>query len=209
MLHTISMQIKEKMKLKSRKEEYAEATKQALLEAALKQFVQKGYAKTSIEDIVAQARVTRGAFYHHFSSKEEMFILVYEQLAEKLVAVIQKSIKNKTEPWERAIGACMAFLDYCVDPKLSSIRLNDAIGVLGFDRWRKIDSAYTMGLLKNLVQELMDSGNIAKCSLKYLSNLIYSILVEAALTIASAKNKKSAHDEIAFLIKKILMSLKE
>jgi AcrR family transcriptional regulator len=196
------------MTRKSRKEEYAETTRTALLDAALDQFIQKGYAKTSIEDIVIQARVTRGALYHHFSSKEEMFVLVYEKLAKKLVAVIQNAIKDKTDPWDRAIGACLVFLDYCVDPKFRSIRLNDAIGVMGFDQWRKIDSSYTMGLLKSLLQELTDSKRIAIQTSDYLANLIYSLLVESALTIASAKDKKAARDELAALIKKILIGLK-
>jgi len=105
------------MNPKSRKEEYAEITRQALMDSALELFIQKGFSKTSIEDIVQKARVTRGALYHHFKSKEEIFVKVYTALVEQLVEVIETEIKDIDDPWEKALAGCRAFLGYCINPK--------------------------------------------------------------------------------------------
>ncbi len=196
------------MNPKSRKEEYAEITRQALLDSALELFIQKGFSKTSIEDIVLQARVTRGALYHHFKSKEEIFIKLYKGLVEQLVTVIETAIKDIDDPWEKASGGCRAFLNYCINPDYQSIRLDDAIGVLGWARWRKIDSAYTMKVLKNILEELNDAGELTTGSVDIAANMIYALLVEAALNIAAAKDKAKAHDDAIEIIQNMLTGLK-
>lgn len=192
----------------SRKDEYAAATRQALMDAALEQFNKKGFNKTSIEDIVKAARVTRGALYHHFNGKEEIFIQVYKELLEELVAVIRKSIKGKDDPWEKAIAGCRSYLDYCIDPNFKSVCLHDAIGVLGWKKWREISSDYTTGLLKDLLEGIATSGSIAGNSIDHAVNLLYSILVEAVLTIANSQDKVKAHDEVSQIVQKMLLGLR-
>src|ERR1700704_452027 len=78
------------MDVKSRREEYTEATRRALLDAAADLFATSGYAATSIEDVVSRARVTRGALYHHFRSKEDLFEAVYTELEEAAMVRIRR-----------------------------------------------------------------------------------------------------------------------
>lgn len=60
---------------------YPEATRNKILEAAIKTFEEKGYDKTTILDIVSNMEgLTRGAFYHHFKSKEEVFTAVTNKI---------------------------------------------------------------------------------------------------------------------------------
>ncbi len=61
-----------------RTKEDAELTRQALLDAALQVMSRRGYAATRLDDIAAAARVTRGAIYHHFGSKLELFTALIE-----------------------------------------------------------------------------------------------------------------------------------
>lgn len=198
-----------KMNSKTRKEEYAEMTKQALMDSALELFVTKGFQKTSIEEIVQKARVTRGALYHHFQGKEEMFIDVYTLLVKQLVEVVEKKLSGVNGAWERAVAGSRAFLDYCIDPDYQSIRLDDAIGVLGWKKWRQIDSSYTMKILRDIIQELKDTGDFSIDSVNYTANMVYSLLVEAALTIAGAKDREKTHAQMSGIIQKMLSGFKK
>jgi len=198
-----------KMNFKTRKEEYAEMTRQALMDSALELFVIKGFHKTSIEDIVQRARVTRGALYHHFQSKEEMFIDAYTLLVKQLVEVVEKKLSGVKGAWERAVAGSKAFLDYCIDPDYQSIRLDDAIGVLGWKKWRQIDSSYTMKILRDIIQELKESGDFSIDSVDYTANMVYSLLVEAALTIAGAKDREKTHAQMSGIIQKMLSGFKK
>ncbi|MFZ5573326.1 MAG: TetR/AcrR family transcriptional regulator [Thermodesulfobacteriota bacterium] len=197
------------MNSKTRKEEYAEMTRQALMDSALELFITKGFHKTSIEDIVQRARVTRGALYHHFQNKEEIFIDAYTLLVKQLVDVVEKKLSGVGGAWKRAIAGYKAFLDYCVDPNYQSIRLDDAIGVLGWKKWRQIDSSYTMKILRDIIQDMKDSGDFSIDSVDYTANMVYSLLVEAALTITGAKERKKAHAQMSGIIQKMLSGLKK
>src|SRR5262249_28448441 len=68
-----------------RREEYSEATRTALLDAAAVAFATQGFARTSVDDIVRRARVTKGALYHHFRDKTAVFEAVFCRIEETLV----------------------------------------------------------------------------------------------------------------------------
>ena len=60
---------------------YPEETVQKILDASLKLFLEKGYEETTVLDIISEmGGLTRGAFYHHFKSKEEVFDALCEKL---------------------------------------------------------------------------------------------------------------------------------
>lgn len=193
---------------KSRIEEYAEITRQALRDSALELFVRKGFGKTSIENIVKKARVTRGAFYHHFKSKEDIFIEVYEGLAAQLVAVIEHALKDISDPWEKAVVGCRTFLDYCIDPNFDTIRLDDAIVVLGWKRWRQIDSAYTMKILRRILHGFNETSGMATDKVDLASNMVYAVLVEAALSISASREKQKTRDDVLNVVLSLLAGLK-
>ena len=69
----------------SRRAAYSASTKRALVDVAEGLFAEKGYAATSLDAIVAGARVTKGALYHHYSGKQALFEAVFRQVEEDLV----------------------------------------------------------------------------------------------------------------------------
>lgn len=197
------------MQNKTRREEYAEITRKALIEEGYSLFAEKGYAKTSIEDIVQKARVTRGALYHHFSNKEELFKAAYEQQVQEMMSKVLKGIEDISDPWERTIAGCHAFLDYGMSSERKSIRLQEAITVLGWENWRKIDASYTMGLIRNTLGDLIKEGIFSDYSLNLMADLIYGLLVESSMSVARSKNKEKTHQEIAKIIEKMLSGLRD
>src|SRR5919198_2496978 len=83
-----------------RKAEQSETTRKALLDAARELFAERGYTAVSTEEIVQRAGVTRGALYHHFRDKQDLFRAVYEQLETDVVAAITGRIEGVEDPVE-------------------------------------------------------------------------------------------------------------
>ena len=77
--------------VRSRREEYAEATYEALLDSASACFFEDGFAATSLDHVAQRARVTKGAIYHHFASKRELFLAVLERQQEHSVGSITQA----------------------------------------------------------------------------------------------------------------------
>ena len=70
-----------------------------------------GYAGTSLDEIVAGARVTKGALYHHFSGKQALFESVFEKVEERAAQDIHRAVRGHRDPWEKALGGLRAFLE--------------------------------------------------------------------------------------------------
>src|SRR5436853_7249708 len=117
----------------------AQATRDALVQAALELFAERGYSEVGTEEIVARARVTRGALYHHFADKRDLVRAVHEHTEAELVDGIAKRIAGVEDPWELMVAGTRAFLEACDDPAVKQITLIDAPVVLGWQEWREID----------------------------------------------------------------------
>lgn len=159
---------------------------------ATKLFSEKGYANTSTEEIVQLAGVTRGAFYHHFSSKEALFLAVFEASQRKIRDRILSDIASVSDPWERLLKGNYSFLKTSSDPEFRQIVARDAPSVLGWEVYREIDSRYSTNLLHSILQNLRDAGVTKPLSVDALTHAIAGAANELALWIAEAKDCKRA-----------------
>ena len=117
------------------KAEQSEATRAALIAAAHSLFAERGYAAVGTEEIVRAAGLTRGALYHHFAGKLELFQAVYEDVERRLVEQIAASaMPGAGDPLQALHAGAQAFLDACEDPAVQRIALLDAPSVLGWER---------------------------------------------------------------------------
>src|SRR5919204_3047146 len=142
------------------KAKQAEATRAALLAAARELFAQRGYGAVGTGEIVQRAGVTRGALYHHFSGKEDLFRAVYEELERELVERIATEAAAAGDPLAALRAGADVFLDACQDPAVSRIALVDAPSVLGWEQWREIGVRYGFGLGEGVLREAMEAGAI-------------------------------------------------
>src|SRR4051812_32844661 len=136
----------------------ARATREALIDAALELFTKRGYADVGTEEIVARAKVTRGALYHHFEDKRDLFRAVFERVEEDLMARIGQSMEAVDDPWQLMLAGVAAFLDACEEPAVKRISLTDAPAVLGWSEWREIDNRHGLGLTRAALQGAVDAG---------------------------------------------------
>ena len=121
-------------------------------------FAERGYAGVGTEEIVARAGVTRGALYHHFADKSDLFRAVHEELEQRWWPTSATSIGGIDDPRELIVTGVRAFLDACTDPAVMRIALLDAPAVLGWGEWREIDERYGLGLVSFGLQNAMDAA---------------------------------------------------
>jgi AcrR family transcriptional regulator len=171
------------------------ATRDALVDAALDLFTQRGYADVGTEEVVQRAKVTRGALYHHFDDKRDLFRAVHERVEQDLVARIGARMEGVSDPWEVMVTGTRAFLDACDEPAVKQIALVDAPAVLGWREWREIDERYGLGLMKAALGAAMDAGVLRRAPLDALSHLMLGALSEAAFVIANATDAAAAREE--------------
>ncbi len=159
-------------------------------------FAERGYAGVGTEEIAARAKVTRGALYHHFADKKDLFRAVHEELEQELVAQVGERIAGIDDPWELAVTGVRAFLDACTDPALRQIALIDAPAVLGWEEWRAIDARYGLGLVTFGLRNGMDAGVFREQEVTPLAHLLIGAMTEAALMIANAPDPDAARREV-------------
>lgn len=175
-----------------RRERDALATRESLVAAAAKLFTARGYAEVGTEQVVAAARVTRGALYHHFTDKRDLFRAVHERVEQQLVEGIAAKMDGVADPWEVLLTGTRAFLDACDDPAVKQIALVDAPAVLGWREWREVDERYGLGLMKAALGAAMQAGALRQVPLEALAHLMLGALAEAAFVIANADDPAAA-----------------
>ena len=189
--------------------ERAEATRAELLRVARELFAERGYAAVGTEEIVRRAEVTRGALYHHFRDKRDLFRAVHEDLEQALVEGITAQIAVVEYPIELLRTATRAFLDACTDPAMIQIALVDAPNVLGWSEWREIDAKYGLGLTRMGLDLAMEAGAIRRQDSRVLGHLLLGTLGEAAMLIGHAEDPKAARAEVEGPLLALLDALRE
>ena len=152
------MPVDEPQPRSDRRAERGEATRAALVGAARELFSERGYSGVGTNEVVAQAGVTRGAMYHHFRDKQDLFRAVYEQTEREIVESTAAAISTIDDPWEMLASGVHSFFDACTDPALRQIGLVDGPAVLGWQEWREIGGRYGMALVTLGLQNAMDRG---------------------------------------------------
>jgi AcrR family transcriptional regulator len=184
-------------------------TRTALLTTARELFAERGYAAVGTEEIVRETGVTRGALYHHFDGKLELFAAVYEQVEEMLMARIMEAVAAQASDPLEALGAgALAFLEASEkDRAVRQIALVDAPSVLGWDRWREIGAAHGLGLIEASLQAAIDAGAIAPQPVRPLAHILMGALDEAAMVVARAEDPEAMRAEVSATIDSLLGAL--
>jgi AcrR family transcriptional regulator len=184
-------------------------TRTALLTVARELFAERGYAQVGTEEIVQTAGVTRGALYHHFKDKADLFAAVYEDVEGALLERIATSaMAAAQDPLELLRAGASGFLDACEDPAVQQIALLDAPAVLGWERWREIGMRYALGLVRGALQEAMDAGLIASQPVDALAHLLLGAIDEGAMLIARADNPAEVRSDVGAAVDRFLDALR-
>jgi AcrR family transcriptional regulator len=175
---------------RSRREEYTEATRQALLSAGREIVAREGYQAAGIEAISRAARVTRGAFYHHFEDKKALFDAVVVSLQSEATAKIEQRARAQRKVWDRLSVGIDAYLDACLEPAYGRIVIREASAVLGHERYRKIEETYPMALLTATLNALKRDGELDFEDIDPLSRMVDAMISELAIMRLGADTPK-------------------
>ncbi|MFI6298798.1 TetR family transcriptional regulator [Nonomuraea sp. NPDC050790] len=187
--------------------EQREQTRATLLRESRRLFADHGYAAVGLAEIVAAAGVTKGALYHHFAGKSELFQAVLEQVQQEVAERVVAAADARTEPWEQLVAGCQAFLTASTDPLLQRIMLVDGPAVLGWAQWRRLDRDNSARHLGEALTELVELGVIARQPVEPLTHLLSGAMNEAALWLAAAGGPGDLADTRAALAR-LLESLR-
>ncbi|MFI9504276.1 TetR/AcrR family transcriptional regulator [Nocardia sp. NPDC052566] len=162
-----------------------EETRRVLLRESRRLFAAKGYGAVGLSEIVAAAGVTKGALYHNFDSKAELFGAVLEQVQHEVGDRVAAAAAATTDPWAQLVTGCETFLTTCIDPDIQRIMLVDGPAVLGWHEWRAMDAAASEQHLSEALQSLIDAGVLADQPVAPLTHLLSGAMNEAALWLAT------------------------
>jgi len=185
-----------------------EATTAALITAARTLFAERGYAGVGTEEIVQHAGVTRGALYHHFKDKEDLFRAVLVQVSAETAQRVLIAALAIDDPWEALVVGADAFLDASVTPEVQRIMLVDGPAVLGWDVWRAADADYGLEMLAQAIQRAIDTGRIIPQPAKALAHVLLGALDEAAMVVARADDPEAAREEMGRTVRHLLEGLR-
>ncbi|MGH3345029.1 MAG: TetR/AcrR family transcriptional regulator [Carbonactinosporaceae bacterium] len=196
--------------VKSRREEYSDATRAGLLDSALQLFAERGYARTSLDDIASATRVTKGALYHHFDGKQALFEAVLDRLEIGMQERVTRAASGAGDAWAATQAGLDAFLTLCCEPAYARIVMQEGPVALGWERWRECEEKYAYGLVQTFLRALIDAGAIAAVPLESATRITFGMLSAAALALAEAPDdeKPRVKDEVAGLLRGFLLGLR-
>jgi AcrR family transcriptional regulator len=187
--------------------ERTEATTTALVDAARELFAKDGYAATSLDAVAATALVTKGAVYHHFQGKQQLFEAVFAREVDRLCTVMPAVYATKRDPWDAFEACCRAFLEECLEPGLQRIMLLDALAAVGWEGVRRLE-APMMELMEIAIARAVDAGRIAPRPAAPLAVFLYGALCETSMNVARAGNQKAAQRKALTELSHVLNGLR-
>lgn len=188
------------------------ATREALVAAARRLFAERGYGDIGTEEIVQSAGLTRGALYHHFTDKSELFAAAFEEVEIETTARITEALEEAvdlTDPIEAMRLGAATFLDVCTEPAMARIMLLDAPSVLGWDRWTEISNQHNIGLVQALLSQGIEVGRIRRQSIPPLAHCLLGALREAALYLARADDRTQARTDVGAVMDQFIQAIAE
>jgi AcrR family transcriptional regulator len=190
-------------------DERSASTRAALVTAARRLFAERGYADVGTEEIVQEAGLTRGALYHHFADKTELFAATFEAVeVETNERIADAVFASRTEdPLVAMKAGAGAFFDVCAEPRMARIMLLDAPAVLGWQRWSAISNEHNVGLVHALLENAIAAGRIPVQPVRPLAHTLIGALREAALFLVRADDHATARAEVGAVMDRLIAGL--
>ena len=157
------------------------ATRAKLIQAGREHFAREGYDDTHTGRILEQAGVSRGAMYHHFKNKQELFEAVFISVSDETIALAGRHLKRSDSPLEDLISACLAWLKAVKKPEFAAILLDQGPQVLGWKHARDLEAQTSLELMTQGLERAVNAKELQVPSVPLAARLINALLAESAL----------------------------
>jgi AcrR family transcriptional regulator len=175
-----------------------------LIEVARIHFTERGYADSGLEEIAAEAELTRGALYHHFRNKTQLFHVVLESVQKEIAERVETEAAKSDDVWEQLFLGCRAFVTSAVEPQNKRVLLIDGPAVLGPEVWRMMDERHSMRLLREQLQLMEQKGHLKAVSIDAMTHFLSGALNESALWLAQKTDYDQSLEEVMRLLSLML-----
>jgi AcrR family transcriptional regulator len=186
------------------------ATRAALIAAARPLFGERGYADVGTEELAHAAGVTRGALYHQFADKRELFRAVVEDVETDLVGRIGARIaaSDATDPLAALADGAEVLIDAILEPDIRRIAALDAPSVLGWEAWREIGERHGLGLIVAAITGAIEQGSLPDQPVRPLAHLLLGALDEGAMYVALADDVAAAREQTLTALRTLLEAMR-
>jgi AcrR family transcriptional regulator len=172
--------------------EKGKATRESLITTARGLFGDRGYDATSVGAVLEAAGAARGALYHHFATKEELFDAVLDREVARIAALSADAARAADDPVEALRAGCNTWLEVALDPAVQRIVLLDPPAVVGWARWRELDEQHTLGGLRASIKRIAADGRVPADEVDPLAHMLLAAVSETALLIAQSDDPPAA-----------------
>ena len=186
-----------------KRDKRADATRSALLAAARRLFASRGFPDVSVDEIVQGARVTKGALYHHFKDKREIFGAVVREIEHEILERLESAAARPNAEMEKLRAACGAYLDACVEDEVGRIVVLDSPVVLGWEAFCKLEREYGRGFFVDRLRAVKGD----RAFVEPLAQMILGALNVAGRVIAQSADRHQARRQVAETIDRLLASM--
>ena len=180
-----------------------------MISAARELFTERDYDLVSIEEILERSGVSRGALYHHFPTKLDLFLAVFEASERRIIALIAARVSNSTSPFEALVDCARAYLYLCeTDRELRRIGLTQARAVLGWEGWRRAAGDLGIAVVLALVSAAIEAGELPPHDPETSAQILLGALIEAAMLVVVAEDRGAARERSELVIIDLLEGLR-
>ena len=192
-----------------RRREFSAQTRQRLVDEATELFARQGYAGTSLDEVVSAANVTKGALYHHFSSKLALFAAVFDETQARRWRRSLLLPASTTTPGSAPGSAVRTFTVICREPRFRRIVMQEGPVALGFERFREADEANTYGLIRDIVSSVLTPYDVPSSILDTFTRVFYGAMSAAGMSVAESADPEAAGREVEVVIGLVLAGLRQ
>lgn len=190
-------------------QERTAATRRVLLDAARRLFGTEGYAAVGTERVAREAGVTRGAVYHQFADKSDLFAALLDEVEAEIAARMLGAVDgiDPADTVALLLAGANAWLDACTEPDIQRIVLLDGPSVLGWEQWREICLRHSVGLVAALLADGVARGTIPPQPVEPLTHVLIGAVDEAALYVARAPDPAQARADMDAVLRRLAAAL--
>ncbi|MBI6952713.1 AcrR family transcriptional regulator [Pseudomonas sp. TE6288] len=181
-------------------------TTERLIAVARRQFAEKGFAAVVMDELCAEADLTRGALHHHFGGKAGLFTAVVQHLLDEINQAIDARYATHADPWEGYIDTCLYYYDLLHEPALRRILLQDAPGVLG-PRLREMEEASYIGPMAQGLVELQQAGRLRAFDAVAMAHLLNGAMGDSGIWVIAQDDPQAAAERVKGALRCVLEGL--
>ncbi|HKI66913.1 MAG TPA: TetR/AcrR family transcriptional regulator [Solirubrobacterales bacterium] len=183
--------------------------RERVVAAARDLFLEREYDDVSTEQILDRSGVSRGALYHHFPTKLDLFRSVYEASERGVLERVAAAALDAADPFEALLLGASAYLKLAEsDEELRRLGLTQSRAVLGWSGWREVAADLGIGVIRAMVEAAIDAGQLKPHDPETTAHILLGALIEAAMLIVVADDPPTARQQSEQVIDDLLRGLR-